>query len=226
MKWTRKTIENTIIIALAVVTAGALAYVPLSSYLPFKENQDQIISAAIERDNKTLKGIEANLKEGVKVYDNGLATLDENDFDVYAVYGGKYADALKILLEPDQYSISIPNDFSVNGGLVSISYMGKVIEMNIPLQKMELVDLKIIENPYKVTYEKGENFEDVSLYVQYDYNDEIYVISASYGEINLPNEKDENGQRPEDIQKEYEKNLAELQASFEEYLNSMQISST
>ena len=171
MKWTRKTIENTIIISLAVLTAGSLVYVPLASYLPFKENQDQILSAAIERDNKTLRGIEANLKEGVKVYDNGLATLDENDFDVYAVYGGKYADALKILLEPDQYSISVPNDFSVNGGLVSISYMGKVIEMNIPLQKMELVDLKVIENPYKVTYEKGENFDVTGLVIRANYSD-------------------------------------------------------
>lgn len=76
-----------------------------------------------------------------------------------------------------------------------------------------------------LTDEKGESFEDISLYVQYDYNDEIYVISASYGEINLPDEKNENGQRPEDIEKEYEKNLAELQASFEAYLESIQSSS-
>ncbi len=77
-----------------------------------------------------------------------------------------------------------------------------------------------------LTDETGESFDDISLYVQYDYNDDIYVISAKYGEVNLPDEKGENGQRPEDIEKEYEKNLAELQASFEEYLKSVQISST
>ena len=47
MAWTRKTIENTVIISLAVLTAAALVYVPLSSYLPFKENQDNIIFLSI-----------------------------------------------------------------------------------------------------------------------------------------------------------------------------------
>ncbi|MBQ3565866.1 MAG: hypothetical protein IJA12_01685 [Oscillospiraceae bacterium] len=72
--------------------------------------------------------------------------------------------------------------------------------------------------------EKGESFDDISLYVQYDYNDEIYVISAKYGEPNNPDEKGENGQRPDDIEKEYEKNLEELQASFEQYLEQMNTS--
>lgn len=74
--------------------------------------------------------------------------------------------------------------------------------------------------------EKGESFDDISLYVQYDYNDEIYVISAKYGEPNEPDEEGENGQRPDDIQKEYEDNLEELQTSFEQYLQSIQQSST
>ena len=74
--------------------------------------------------------------------------------------------------------------------------------------------------------ENGESFDDISLYVQYDYNDEIYVISAKYGEPNDPDDEGENGQRPDDIEKEYEKNLEELQASFEQYLQSIQESST
>jgi len=74
-----------------------------------------------------------------------------------------------------------------------------------------------------LTDETGKNFEDISIYVQYDFNDDIYVISSTYGELNLPDEKGDNGQRPEDIEKEYEKNLAELQASFEEYLQNVQI---
>lgn len=72
----------------------------------------------------------------------------------------------------------------------------------------------------------GLNFDDISLYVQYDFNDEIYVISVKFGEANLPDEKGENGQRPEDIEKEYNKNLEELQASFEQYLEEMQNYST
>ena len=43
---------------------------------------------------------------------------------------------------------------------------------------------------------------------------------------NDPDDEGENGQRPDDIEKEYEKNLEELQASFEQYLQSIQESST
>ncbi len=70
--------------------------------------------------------------------------------------------------------------------------------------------------------ESGKNFDEISLYVQYDYNDEIYVVSSKYGEANFPDEKGENGQRPEDIEKEYTKNAEELQSSFEQYLEEMQ----
>lgn len=72
--------------------------------------------------------------------------------------------------------------------------------------------------------ENGENFDEIALHVQYDYNSEIYVISAKYGDINLPDKKGKNGQRPEDIEKEYTQNAEELQSSFEQYLENMQAS--
>lgn len=75
-----------------------------------------------------------------------------------------------------------------------------------------------------LTDEKGESFDDISIYVQYDYNDEIFVISSKYGEPNLPDEKGDNGQRPEDIEKEYEQNLEELQATYLEYLKQFEAS--
>ncbi len=72
--------------------------------------------------------------------------------------------------------------------------------------------------------EKGESFDEITLHVQYDYNSEIYVISAKYGDVNLPNKNGKNGQRPEDIEKEYNQNAEELQASFEQYLENLQAS--
>lgn len=70
--------------------------------------------------------------------------------------------------------------------------------------------------------ENGEKFDDISLNVQYDYNVTIYVISAYYGEPNLPDKDGNNGQRPEDIQEIFEEYSTRMENSFEEYLNSLQ----
>lgn len=70
--------------------------------------------------------------------------------------------------------------------------------------------------------ENCEKFEDISLNVQYDYNSEIYVIAAYFGEPNLPDEEGDNGQRPEDIQVIFEDYSKNMQNSFEEYLKNIQ----
>ncbi len=70
--------------------------------------------------------------------------------------------------------------------------------------------------------ENGKNIDDISLNVQYDYNSKIYIISAYYGEPNLPDKDGNNGQRPEDIQEIFEDYSEDMQNSFEEYLNSIQ----
>lgn len=70
--------------------------------------------------------------------------------------------------------------------------------------------------------EDGKSFDDISLNVQYDYNSEIYVIAAYFGDPNLPDEKGENGQRPDDIQEIFDGYVEDMQKSFEQYLESMQ----
>ncbi|MGN0612529.1 MAG: lipoprotein [Porcipelethomonas sp.] len=77
-----------------------------------------------------------------------------------------------------------------------------------------------------VSGEDGSSFDDITLHVQYDYNSEIYVILARFGEPKVPDENDGNGQRPEDIEAVYEEYLENLQTSFEQYLESMQQSAT
>lgn len=74
--------------------------------------------------------------------------------------------------------------------------------------------------------DSGKNFKDISLNCQYDYNDEIYVISVKYGTPNLPDEKGENGQRPEDIEKIFRDYVDKLTAAYqssdlnyEDYIN-------
>ncbi len=67
-----------------------------------------------------------------------------------------------------------------------------------------------------------KKFDDISLNVQYDFNAEIYVIAAYFGEPNLPDESGNNGQRPEDIEEIFEEYSARMENSFEEYLKSIQ----
>lgn len=63
--------------------------------------------------------------------------------------------------------------------------------------------------------ESGKSFKDISLNCQYDYNDEIYVISVKYGTPNLPDEKGENGQRPEDIEEIFRDYVDKLTAAYQ-----------
>ena len=171
MKVTRRFIERIVFSSLAVITAGVMVYIPLSSYLPYKQKQDAILAAAIKRDNETLKSVEAELKPGVEVFDNYYAILDNDDFNVFAIYGGKYKDPLKVPLSEDEYSVKLPSQFSTNGGKVVISYLNKSCEVDVKLKKRAITDLILKENPYKVTYQKGENFDPTGMKVFVKYND-------------------------------------------------------
>lgn len=62
--------------------------------------------------------------------------------------------------------------------------------------------------------ESGTNYKDVSLNCQYDYNNEIYVISVKYGTPDSPDEKGENGQRPEDIEEIFQGYVDKLTAAY------------
>ena len=62
--------------------------------------------------------------------------------------------------------------------------------------------------------ENGINYKDISLNCQYDYNDEIYVISVKYGTPDSPDEKGENGQRPEDIEEIFQDYVDKLTSAY------------
>lgn len=62
--------------------------------------------------------------------------------------------------------------------------------------------------------ESGKNYKDISLNCQYDYNDEIYVISVKYGDPDSPDEKGENGQRPEDIEEIFQDYVDKLTSAY------------
>ncbi len=67
-----------------------------------------------------------------------------------------------------------------------------------------------------------ENFDDVTLHTQYDYDSEIYVILAKFGEPDFPDNEGQNGQRPDDVEEVYKGYLEDTQRSYQEYLESIQ----
>ena len=69
---------------------------------------------------------------------------------------------------------------------------------------------------------KGNTFDNVTLHVQYDYNSEIFVAAAKYGEPKTSDENGGIGERPDDIEEIYNIRMKELQTSFEEYFKNLQ----
>lgn len=65
-----------------------------------------------------------------------------------------------------------------------------------------------------LTDKNNENFSEISVNCQYDYNDEIYLVSVIYGTPDEPDEKGENGHRPEDIEEIFQGYLDDLEEAY------------
>lgn len=158
-------------IVLAVVVIVAVIAVPLGSYLPYKARSDAALAVVQKADLETLKSISAKLKDGVEVYDNGKATLTEEDLVVTAKYGGKYIEAEYQTLSPEDYVLTLPSAFAEEGGAVSVSYRGKTTELNIALTPLVPVSLAVSEMPYLIAYETGTTFDKTGMKLNATYND-------------------------------------------------------
>lgn len=158
-------------IVLAVAVIVAVIAVPLGSYLPYKARSDAALAAVQKADLETLKSISAKLKDGVEVYDNGKATLTEEDLVVTAKYGGKYIEAEYQTLSPEDYVVTLPSTFADEGGAVSVSYRGKTTELNIALTPLVPVSLAVYEMPYLIAYETGTTFDKTGMKLNATYND-------------------------------------------------------
>ena len=67
----------------------------------------------------------------------------------------------------------------------------------------------------KYTYDENSNsFSSFSINCQYDYNSEITLISVFFGTPDSPDEKGENGHRPEDIEEIFQKYLDDIEKAY------------
>ncbi len=161
----------------AVLVAGLVTAelaIPLTSYVEFRTRKDEVVDAVIARDSETLKSIKAELKDGVRYYENGLAAPVNDDLIVTAKYGGKYAQATYVTLESDDFMISNVSDmFAESGGDISVTYNGKSTELHCDLTPLELESATIVENPYLVVYGNNDKFDPDGMVINALFNDGI-----------------------------------------------------
>ena len=169
-------IKKICIFSFVGVVCASLIAVPLSSYIVYNNslnnNSLQSSSQAPTSINqkKILQSIEAKLKEGKEFYDNNLARITNEDVIVTAHYL-KGEEKIDEVLESDKYTLTSPGDFALKGGVVTISYLNKSVDLNISLIKVEAKELKLTKKPYKTNYQIGSKFDDKGMEIIVVFND-------------------------------------------------------
>lgn len=196
--WTISTISAAFLACAIIVPV-----VIVPSYLKYQEyynnmksdleHQKYLNSLPLE-----LKGISATLAEDVYFYANGRATPSNEDFDVVAHFTEKGKD-FDEKLQPSDFSIAAPEDFSLKGGVVNISYTytypkeddtdesepkqeTKTAEVNCSLTEVRLAKLEVVENPYKIVYAENDVFDPEGMTLSATYNDGT-AVKISYLDI-------------------------------------------
>ena len=169
-------IKKICIFSFVGVVCASLIAVPLSSYIVYNNslnnNSLQSSSQAPTSINqkKILQSIEAKLKEGKEFYDNNLARITNEDVIVTAHYL-KGEEKIDEVLESDKYTLTSPGDFALKGGVVTISYLNKSVDLNISLIKVEAKELKLTKKPYKLNYQVGSKFDSKGMEITVIFND-------------------------------------------------------
>lgn len=158
------------------LVCASLIAVPLSSYIVYNNslnnNSLQSSSQAPTSINqkKILQSIEAKLKEGKEFYDNNLARISNEDVIVTAHYL-KGEEKIDEVLESNKYTLTSPGDFALKGGIVTITYLNKSVNLEISLTKVEAKELKLTKKPYKTNYQIGSKFDSKGMEITVIFND-------------------------------------------------------
>lgn len=185
-----------------------LVYDATGSLKFFRNGKNIIISSDnyYTTDEKEAKWSDFSYGKTAENYRNALYELCQMDYSKYST------DIIKeIIVEKNEnenfpYKVSIHFDLSVINAQELFGNGGNFGSLSIKF----------------LCSEDGKSFDDISLNIQYDYNSEIYVIAAYYGDPNMPDENGSNGQRPEDIQEIFDGYVDDIQKSLDQYLESMQ----
>lgn len=160
------------IIALSCVGVIVAGSIPLSAYVAYSNYKQNILDnmkkddpdTPDEKPNKelVLVSIEAKLKEGVAYYDNKKAKPTTADFEVTAHYT-KGEEKVDEEIFDGQYTMEVPDDFSLNGGKIKFTFNEKEATVNVTLTPVKLASILVIGDPYKVYYKNGETFDKTGI---------------------------------------------------------------
>lgn len=141
--------------SLAVIAIATTLSVMIPSYVQWKNYYDHIMAekaekARLEALPLVLIGISAELDKKVKYYDNDTAEPEKTDFVVRANFTEK-GSAFSKKLSADDFSMTVPEDFSKKGGTIKFSYIytpekkdGEVEDPK-PIEKTTELTLTLIE---------------------------------------------------------------------------------
>lgn len=170
----KRKIALTIEIVTVCLVALMVVVVALSTIIPSFLSWKKVFEATnvkTEKPPKTvLQSIDAELVEGKVYYDNNLASVKNEDLIVTAHYlTGE--EASSETLEATAYEVSVPADFAVHGGDVTVKYKQKTATVSVELVAVAVVDLELTQNPYTIAYRTGDTFSYTGMEIYAVYND-------------------------------------------------------
>ncbi len=195
------TIVKLIVIIAAIVALAVISITEMTtSYAEYKVYYDALM--AEKEYNKyidslpfSFDGISVELNDKVTYYATGKAYPKKGDFIVTAHFSEKGKET-NTILSSTEFEIYVPDDFSTNGGKVTVKYVYqpekaldatedprpiiKTAEIDLSLEPVVLTGLELVSNPYRVHYSDEMSFDADGIELLASFNcGETAIITAS-----------------------------------------------
>ncbi len=171
----KKMIEKLVLGGVAVVLAGVMAVIPLSSYLSYQNYLKEIEASKPQvtppAPKPVLDKITAEFAEGVEYFANDAAMVEADDFVVTAYYTLDGVAQDPVVLESSEYSFTAADNFYEVGGTITIRYRTATAQLTANLIPVTLEGLEMTRTPYTIKYRTGDNFSASGMVLTAVYND-------------------------------------------------------
>lgn len=167
-------VEKICIFSFIGVMVASLVAVPLGSYISYNNYLNEANankpSTPVKVPKPVLQSIEAKLVEGKKFYANNLARVVNADVVVTAHYLTDGVESSEVI-DPEKYTVSVPTDFALAGGDITVTFGGKSAKIPVTLIKVVAESIIVSKQPYKIKYQQGSTFNGEGMEIIVVYND-------------------------------------------------------
>ena len=179
---TGKLIEILILLAGLLIAAAFVIYIPLTSYIEYKDYLAQIEQQKLENEQAAIKpkleSLTVELKEGVRYFANDMADPKPEHFTVVANYV-KGEEQYSEPVEEGKFTVKTSADFYSKGGEIVVSFKGASVTLAVELEPVLLESLSVAVNPYTIKYQQGTSFDDAGMVIHAHYNDGSSKVLSS-----------------------------------------------